>query len=110
MAFKRACMEYGIGRYLYDFPKGQWAGYNEKTKKVVDAPALPAFAYPVYICTDCKGEIGWSQRRNGETVEDVTPKEVCGLTKKMFGVQVCGDCAKARRAATNTSGVAARLQ
>lgn len=109
-AFKRACVTFGIGRYLYDFSKGQWADYDDKKKKVVNPPPLPSFAYPVYMCNDCQSEIGWSKRRVGEDVEDVSPKEVCALTKGLYGLQVCGKCAKVRREATTTEGASARLQ
>jgi len=114
MAFKRACMTFGIGRYLYDFPKNQWAKYDSTKKKVVDPPALPDFAYPSYKCFDCKNEIAWSKRRviGGETdeYEDIPPSEVVIITKKLYGVQLCADCAKARRAATATEGAKERLQ
>lgn len=45
-AFKRACVKFGLGRYLYDFPKGMWAPYDAKRKQVTAPPPIPAWAKP----------------------------------------------------------------
>ena len=38
-AFKRACVKFGLGRYLYDVPI-VWVTYDEKNRKLADTPAL----------------------------------------------------------------------
>jgi hypothetical protein len=44
-AFKRAAVKFGIGRYLYDFPR-VWVDYDEKRKALTVTPSLPAWAVP----------------------------------------------------------------
>lgn len=44
-AFKRAAVKFGIGRYLYDFPKA-WVDYDEKRKQLTVTPSLPTWAIP----------------------------------------------------------------
>ena len=39
-AFKRACVKFGLGRYLYDVPI-HWVGYDERSKKLTETPTLP---------------------------------------------------------------------
>lgn len=44
-AFKRACVLWGIGRYLYDLPN-VWLPYDAQRRKFKQAPTLPAWATP----------------------------------------------------------------
>ena len=39
-AFKRACVKFGLGRYLYDV-QVHWVGYDERTRKLTETPTLP---------------------------------------------------------------------
>ncbi len=39
-AFKRACVKFGLGRYLYDVPI-IWVPYDEKARKLSETPSLP---------------------------------------------------------------------
>ena len=39
-AFKRACVKFGLGRYLYDIPI-HWVPYDEKSRKLAETPTLP---------------------------------------------------------------------
>lgn len=39
-AFKRACVKFGLGRYLYDIPI-VWVPYDEKSRKLAETPTLP---------------------------------------------------------------------
>ncbi len=39
-AFKRACVKFGLGRYLYDVPI-VWVPYDEKSRKLTETPTLP---------------------------------------------------------------------
>ena len=38
-AFKRACVKFGLGRYLYDVPI-VWVPYDEKSRKLAETPTL----------------------------------------------------------------------
>lgn len=49
-AFKRAAVKFGIGRYLYDFPR-VWVDYDQKRKALVTTPSLPAWAIPTTKAT-----------------------------------------------------------
>lgn len=39
-AFKRACVKFGLGRYLYDLPS-VWCDYDERTRKLTETPTIP---------------------------------------------------------------------
>ena len=45
VGFRRACAEWGIGRYLYHLPK-TWVKYDEAKRSMTETPALPAWALP----------------------------------------------------------------
>ena len=40
-AFKRACVKFGLGRYLYDIPV-QWIDYDSEKGRLMETPSLPA--------------------------------------------------------------------
>lgn len=40
-AFKRACVKFGLGRYLYDLPV-VWVDYDSEKSKLLEVPELPA--------------------------------------------------------------------
>lgn len=44
-AFKRACVKFGIGSYLYKIPQS-WCSYDPVTKKLLETPKLPLWALP----------------------------------------------------------------
>ena len=44
-AFKRACVKFGLGAYLYHLPQ-VWCEYDEAKKRIVKPPTLPAWARP----------------------------------------------------------------
>ena len=44
--FKRACVKFGLGRYLYDLP-ACWVGYDEASRRLTETPALPRSAQPL---------------------------------------------------------------
>ncbi len=50
-AFKRACVQFGMGRYLYDLPK-VWCDFDNKTKQFKTTPVLPDWAIPTYHCSE----------------------------------------------------------
>lgn len=39
-AFKRACVKFGLGRYLYDLPVS-WVDYDSNSKRLLETPAPP---------------------------------------------------------------------
>jgi len=41
--FKRACSDFGLGRYLYRLPQ-VWCDYDEKRRAIIGAPELPDWA------------------------------------------------------------------
>jgi len=51
-AFKRACVPFGLGRYLYDLPKNAWCPYDKKKKQFISVPSLPDWAVPKYVCEE----------------------------------------------------------
>lgn len=44
-AFKRACVKFGLGAYLYALPQ-VWCEYDHQKRRIVNPPALPDWALP----------------------------------------------------------------
>lgn len=44
-AFKRACVKFGLGAYLYDLPQA-WCDYDPQARRIVNPPKLPKWAVP----------------------------------------------------------------
>lgn len=44
-AFKRACVKFGLGRYLYDIPI-TWVGYDQEKRQLTETPPMPAQYMP----------------------------------------------------------------
>jgi len=44
-AFKRACVKFGLGAYLYALPQ-VWCDYDAQKRKIVNPPELPDWALP----------------------------------------------------------------
>ncbi|MEW6287082.1 MAG: Rad52/Rad22 family DNA repair protein [Chloroflexota bacterium] len=44
-AFKRACVKFGLGAYLYALPQ-VWCEYDAQKRRIVNPPALPDWALP----------------------------------------------------------------
>lgn len=44
-AFKRACVKFGLGAYLYALPQ-TWCEYDAQKRKIVNPPKLPDWAIP----------------------------------------------------------------
>lgn len=45
-AFKRACVCFGLGRYLYDLPETDWLPIDKYSKQFKTPPQLPEWASP----------------------------------------------------------------
>jgi len=44
-AFKRACVKFGLGAYLYALPQ-VWCDYDNQARRIVNPPKLPKWAVP----------------------------------------------------------------
>ena len=44
-AFKRACVKFGLGAYLYALPQ-EWCDYDHSKRRIVNPPRLPDWAVP----------------------------------------------------------------
>lgn len=91
-AFKRAAIRFGLGRYLYNLPKGQWAPYDKESRRITTPPELPGWAIPKKVCEDCREKIEPFQ--HGERVISVT--ELITNSQRKYQKQLCAGCQKAR--------------
>ena len=87
--FKRACTEFGLGRYLYDLPATGWLPYDTKSKKFKTEPQLPDWAIPREECMDCRGTISAVTTKDG-TAHSV--EQVIARSTEVHGRQLCGKC------------------
>lgn len=85
-AFKRACMQFGLGRYLYDLPK-QMVPYDTKTGAFKQIPDLPDWAIPKMTCEDCGGQIRASQFGDKE----YSASQLIANSQKKYGKNLCID-------------------
>jgi hypothetical protein len=96
--FKRACVKFGLGRYLYNFPKGQWCEYDQKTKQVKTPPTIPDWAIPKKQCEDCKERISsYSFSSKGES-RTLSVSEIVQNSKKKYDKELCAECQRKRAA------------
>jgi len=91
-AFKRACVAFGLGRYLYDLPKDQWFDYDPKTRQFVSAPPLPDWAVPKYTCVDTGKPI------QAATIQGrhYTAREIVRKSREKYGVPLSLEAMLAR--------------
>ena len=88
-SFKRATTRFGLGRYLYDLPKGQWFPYDKVKKRFEKDPELPSWALPRVVCQDCKNDIQEVTIR--DTLYSVTSL-VAKSRREYGGKQLCAAC------------------
>lgn len=98
-AFKRACTTFGLGRYLYDFPKHDMIDYDKWTGQLKTTPNIPDFAWPSYWCEQCDLVIGWVNK-NGV---DIPPAKVAEATRNKFGQALCLTCSQFRKRQMETA-------
>jgi hypothetical protein len=101
-AFKRACADFGLGRYLYDIPKTvcKYDTYN-KCFSEKDLPELPDWAIPHKFCTDCHANI--TPLKIGAEMYSVDV--IVERSTKTHGRQLCGKCSqKAAKDAKDRAG------
>lgn len=102
--FKRAATRFGLGRYLYDLPKGQWCDYDSKSRKIINPPTLPEWAIPKKICADCKAII--EPYQHGNNIMSVT--DLVLNSQKKYKSQLCAPCQKTRAKAVGVGIEATR--
>lgn len=91
-AFKRAASRFGLGRYLYDLPKGQWVPYDDKSKRITEPPTLPDWAIPKKHCTSCSSQI--TPFTHGERVLSVS--ELIANSQRKYQLQLCAACQRSK--------------
>jgi hypothetical protein len=87
-AFKRACMQFGLGRYLYDLPK-QTVPYD---KGFTVTPKLPDWAIPKIACEDCTKVI--TAEKFQETEYSAT--QLINNSMKKYEKKLCMECQRKR--------------
>jgi hypothetical protein len=90
-AFKRAVVQFGVGRYLYDLPKNQWCSYDSATKRITEPPELPEWAIPKKHCEACQGLVVPYQ--HGDRVLSIT--ELIANSQRKYKKQLCAVCQQA---------------
>lgn len=94
-AMKRALLNFGLGRYLYDFPKGRWYKYDKTKNKWIDDPNddIPDFAIPKELCKGCGHEIVATKVKNKKGVEVLAKvPEIIANSQKNYGLKLCVPC------------------
>lgn len=100
-AFKRACVEFGLGRYLYDLPETGWLPFDTKTRQFKTQPTLPDWAIPKKPCSDCHVPIGPVSIQGVVYAIDT----IIERSLKTYGRQLCGKCSqKAAKDAKERAG------
>jgi hypothetical protein len=90
-AFKRACMTFGIGRYLYSLPLTSFP-FDSKTRQFIQKPTLPDWAIPKQTCDDCKQTIA-AGNHNGM---DISIMRLVENSQKKYAKDLCMPCQKKR--------------
>lgn len=94
-AMKRALLNFGLGRYLYDFPKGRWYKFDKDKNKWIDDPNddLPDFAIPKELCRSCGKEICSTKVKNKKGTEVIMKvPEILANSVKNYGLKMCVPC------------------
>lgn len=105
-AFKRACTKFGLGRYLYDFPKNQWCDYDSKKRTITRPPAIPDWAKPKVKCADCDAVVSdftyAAEKKDNEGVvigteeKTMAMAEVLRHSQQKYKAKLCGHCMRKR--------------
>jgi hypothetical protein len=86
-AFKRAAMQFGLGRYLYDLPKIT-VPYDAKNGGFQSVPSLPDWAIPKTECEDCKDPIVGSVFNGTE----YTANQLIANSLRKYQQKLCISC------------------
>jgi hypothetical protein len=102
-AFKRACVCFGLGRYLYELPETDWLPIDKFTRQFKVTPVMPDWAIPKRkLCKTC-----------GDVVKERTINRVQytaeALVKRgveLYGQELCAECQiqKAREIQRKSAG------
>jgi hypothetical protein len=88
-SFKRACIAFGLGRYLYDLPKFDAPyAYGKFTSK----PVLPDWALPKKFCETCNKQVE-GLIHNGQ---EYSAQQIVNNAKTKYGMILCSACQKER--------------
>lgn len=96
-AFKRACVCFGLGRYLYELPETEWLPIDKYTRQFKVTPQMPDWAIPKRkLCKNCNEQI---KERTINRVQ-YTPESLAKRGVELYGQELCADCQieKAREA------------
>ena len=96
-AFKRACVCFGLGRYLYDLPETAWLPIDKFSRQFKTDPTLPEWALPAKKCATCQHAI---QERTINRVH-YTAEALARRGRELYGVDLCAAC-QIERARVNT--------
>ena len=88
-AFKRACVCFGLGRYLYDLPETDWLPIDKYSKQFKISPEMPDWAVPKRkLCRACANLI------KDRTINKVhyTAQTLAQRGQDLYGLELCADC------------------
>lgn len=87
-AFKRACVCFGLGRYLYDLPETDWLPIDRYSKQFKIAPTLPEWALPKLRCSACLHAV------EDRTINRVhyTSEALARRGRELYGAELCAEC------------------
>jgi hypothetical protein len=71
-AYKRAGVQWGIGRYLYRLPR-VWCDYDEERRQIINPPQLPEWALPSGKAVDAQ-EAGEGRRVEATEKSEIGPE------------------------------------
>ena len=88
-AFKRACVCFGLGRYLYDLPETDWLPIDKYSKAFKVSPQMPDWAVPKRkLCKSCANLI------KDRTINKVhyTAQALAQRGQDLYGMELCAEC------------------
>jgi hypothetical protein len=87
-AFKRACVLWGVGRYLYYLPN-VWVRYDATKKRLMETPELPKWAMPKPAGDKAMNDpvpADVPATDEGEAIETITEQEIADLKDRLADV------------------------
>lgn len=87
-AFKRACVCFGLGRYLYELPETEWLPLDRHTRQLKVTPTLPDWALPRKHCQACLHPI---EARKINRVH-YTAEALVRRSRDLYSKELCADC------------------
>jgi hypothetical protein len=88
-AFKRACVCFGLGRYLYELPETDWLPIDKYSKQFKVNPQMPDWAIPNRkLCKNCNEQI---KERTINKVQ-YTAESLAKRGVELYGQELCAEC------------------